>query len=82
MLVIIIRLLFVLYGTSKAISLFPGEDWESGIIDFGNGGDDFFYVYVKSRHPQKDNRFAIWLNGGPGCTSMCGLLQEWALYHE
>nr|KYP33095.1 Serine carboxypeptidase-like 19 [Cajanus cajan] len=75
--------IFVRVGTSRSkVEVLPGFEGplpfelETGYVGLGGKDDDMqvFYYFIKSESdPQKDP-LMLWLSGGPGCSSLTGLL--------
>lgn len=47
----------------------------SGYLDVGSD-KHFFFWFFESRHKPKKDPVVLWLNGGPGCSSLTGLFME------
>ncbi len=79
---LVLVLVFLTVSAKRENRLFPGEKWESDVIDLGNGGDDIFYIYFEAREPRpgKERPLVVWFTGGPGCSSTHGLFLEMGPY--
>lgn len=48
----------------------------TGYLDIADENKHFFYWFFESRNDPKNDPTILWLNGGPGCSSMTGLFFE------
>jgi carboxypeptidase C (cathepsin A) len=55
--------------------LYSGEVY-SGYLQTTIPGDELFYIYMPSQNQDPNAPLMLWLNGGPGCSSLFGLLAE------
>merc|ERR1719295_1540581 len=68
------------------ISDLPGLTWPinykqySGYLDLSNG-HHLHYWFVESQNDPSKDPVLLWLNGGPGCSSMDGLFYEHGPFH-
>ena len=48
----------------------------SGFLDIADTSKKIHYLFVESANDPKTDPLVIWFNGGPGCSSMLGFMQE------
>ena len=63
----------------KVDDLFDGlysGDIYSGYLKTTIAGDELFYIYMEAQNKDPNAPIMLWLNGGPGCSSLFGLLAE------
>lgn len=53
----------------------PGVNQYSGYLSVGKNQSMWFWFFESRKNP-KTAPLALWVNGGPGCSSMIGLFQE------
>ena len=53
----------------------PGAIIYSGFLDTQDSNRKLHYVFVESESTPSSAPLTIWLNGGPGCSSLIGFLQ-------
>lgn len=71
------------YSSSHRITHLPGLDEPinfdqySGYLKVNETADtELFYWYVESQSDPSNDPLVLWLNGGPGCSSLLGFFEE------
>ncbi|XP_029127249.1 serine carboxypeptidase-like 11 isoform X2 [Cajanus cajan] len=75
--------IFIQLGTSRSkVEVLPGFEGplpfklETGYVGLGESHNDMqvFYYFIKSENDPEKDPLMLWLSGGPGCSSISGLL--------
>eukprot|EP01114_Cavostelium_apophysatum_P010762 TRINITY_DN2487_c0_g1_i1.p1 TRINITY_DN2487_c0_g1~~TRINITY_DN2487_c0_g1_i1.p1 ORF type:complete len:455 (-),score=74.19 TRINITY_DN2487_c0_g1_i1:20-1384(-) len=79
--VIIAILLCIVNANADQITNLPGLPainftQYSGYIEVDPNGRSLFYWFVESQRDPVNDKVVLWLNGGPGCSSLGGFLEE------
>ena len=71
---------FSLQGTKNVVEDLFGDLYTgliySGYLTTNITGNELFYVYLPSQNSPETAPLMLWLNGGPGCSSLFGFLAE------
>ncbi|KAE8151907.1 Alpha/Beta hydrolase protein [Aspergillus avenaceus] len=68
---------FLVNGTGiPDVDFDVGESYAGLLPNSPAGNSSLFFWFFPSQNPKAEDEITIWLNGGPGCSSLDGLLQE------
>src|SRR5438034_5423039 len=59
------------------LNLDPRSQQYSGYLKVGNADRQLFFWMCMSRNDPARDPVVLWLNGGPGCSSLYGALTQW-----
>jgi len=68
----------VVNGTGLPYVDFDVGESYAGLMDISDNSDDgsLYFWFFPSPNPAAEKEILIWLNGGPGCSSLEGFFQE------
>jgi hypothetical protein len=68
---------FLVYGKKiPQVDFDIDESYAGNLPNAPAGNSSLFFWFFPSDNPAASDEIVIWLNGGPGCCSMVGPLQE------
>lgn len=67
---------FIVNGSALPDVNFDIGESFSGLLPIDDTDKELFFWFMPSRNPSSNNEITIWLNGGPGCSSLYGFFRE------
>ena len=69
---------FAVNGTAIPLVNFDVGESYAGLLPISNAtnASELYFWFFPSQNPKAEKEILIWLNGGPGCSSLEGFLQE------
>ena len=79
-LILIILSINILFSLTELVGDLPGYPYKgkmfSGYLNLNNPKKKLHYLFLESQNDPSTDPVLLWLNGGPGCSSLLGWAQE------